>query len=316
MELISIIVPVYNVEKYLKKCVNSIITQTYTNLEIILVDDGSKDSSGEMCDEFSKSDSRIKVIHRKNGGLSAARNSGIEVYRGKYVTFIDSDDWIEPTYVEYLYYLLKKYNSDVSQCAFRYIDSKKKIYNKVTNSDYEEVYNSKDAIKNLLHSKYLITSAWGKLYKRCFFDRLRYPEGKLFEDIPVTYQVMLDSEKICYGDHALYNYFYNEGSISKSSFNPRRLEAIEFMKDSIEKVKEIYNDLDAECDVALFKSYFNIYLTFENNDSYEEYRLDIKSNLKKYRMAAIRNRNTSKNIRIKALITIFGTRVTYALFKR
>lgn len=176
-ELISVIIPVYNVEKYLNKSIESVIKQTYKELEIILVDDGSTDSSGKICDEFAQKDDRIKVIHKKNGGLSDARNAGISEAKGKYLGFIDSDDYIDKNFYEILYNVLKKYNSDISICKHRetytdYEENTSKLEIK------EQVFNTEQALKELLLFGEVNNYAWNKLYKKELFNEINYPVGK------------------------------------------------------------------------------------------------------------------------------------------
>ena len=163
--LVSIIVPVFNVENYIEKCLNSIINQTYKNIEVILVDDGSTDNSGNICDVYSKKYNFIKVFHTKNGGVARARNIGLKNVTGKYITFVDSDDWIKEDYIMYLYSNLIKYNSEISCCNFDYIDENEKI--RIDKGEEKVlIFNTFDALENLLYQKELDTSLWGKLYHR------------------------------------------------------------------------------------------------------------------------------------------------------
>lgn len=316
MKLISVVIPVYNVSSFLKRCLDSVIEQSYSNLEIILIDDGSTDDSGKICDRYSEKDQRIIVIHQRNGGLSAARNSGIKVATGEYITFIDSDDWIETDYILYLAKLLEKFNADFSQCSFNYIDKDKKIYNNVTNTGNEVLFNQEDALTDLLLTKHLISSAWGKLYRRDFFNKFSYPEGKLFEDIPVTYDIVLHSNTIVFGDRAYYNYFYNTDSISKASFNLRRLDVIEFIEEAVSKTLEKYPKLYREAKVALFRTNFGVLLSFKDSNDHPSVQSDIYNNLKVNRRYVIFNSNVSFKEKIKAFSTYFGKEVIWVLFKR
>ena len=171
MDLISAIVPVYNVEKYLYRCVDSILKQTYENFELILIDDGSPDNCSQMCDELSEKDSRIKVIHQENQGLSAARNSGIKIAKGNYLTFIDSDDWISNTMFEDLINLIKEKNADISICNFIVTDGNA-IYKKNTKAE-EKLYSKDEFMKIILrvNSNRCIHYAWGKLYKKYVIEK-------------------------------------------------------------------------------------------------------------------------------------------------
>lgn len=200
IDKVSIIVPIYNVEKYLPKCIESIIVQTYTNLEIILVNDGSPDNSRIICDEYSKKDHRIKVINKENGGLSDARNTGLDVATGDYISFIDSDDYIHEEYCETLLNLLKKFDADIAQCEFL------KVYEKgINNFNIETcaveqkitVLSNKDVLNNLYNEHYISTVVvWNKLYKRELFEQIRFPKGKVHEDEYTTYKVLFGTKKV------------------------------------------------------------------------------------------------------------------------
>ena len=172
LPLISVVIPVYNVEKYIDRCIDSVINQTYKNLEILLIDDGSKDSSSEKCDLFAESDSRIKVVHKNNGGLSDARNKGIDIFQGEYITFIDSDDWINLEYIELLYKSIINNNADISISDM--VDSDGKGYEKRYNTYgiNEKVYTPEEALYVILSQKEFNTSADGKLFKAKFFKNL------------------------------------------------------------------------------------------------------------------------------------------------
>jgi len=213
-DLISVIVPIYNVGDYLRKCIDSIINQTYTNLEIILVDDGSTDNCGSICDEYKLKDNRIKVIHKPNGGLSSARNAGLDIATGSLIGFVDSDDYIEPTMYEELYNNMIKYGSDIAICnIYNDIYGKKNI--RIKNESYKEFF-SKDKEKfNNIHSKCrcLMVVAWNKLYKRYIFDNIRYPNGRIYEDSFILCELLDRANKVSFIFNPLYNYIYRKDSI-------------------------------------------------------------------------------------------------------
>lgn len=216
MEKISVIVPVYNVEKYLSKCVDSIINQTYHNLEIILVDDGSPDRCGEICDEYATKDNRIKVIHKKNGGLSDARNAGIEVAEGGYIAFVDSDDYIASDMMDVLYHRLIKDGSDMALCNFKYIDEKGEEIEERKNKSpiKDEVITGIDGMKKLSQDKnWYYVIAWNKLYKKEIFDNIRFPKGKIHEDEFVIHHIMHACKRISCVALELYYYLQRQGSI-------------------------------------------------------------------------------------------------------
>ena len=193
-DLITVVVPIYKVEKYLEKCIDSIIKQTYENLEIILVDDGSPDKCPQICDEYAKKDSRIKVIHKKNGGLSDARNAGIDIAKGEYITFVDSDDYIEKDYVEVLYDSIKENDSDMAIGSHKVIYENGTILNKETGE--KSVLDAKTVLERILYDENIDLSAWAKLYKTELFEEIRYPKGRVFEDAATTYKLVDKSKKI------------------------------------------------------------------------------------------------------------------------
>lgn len=317
-DLISVIVPVYNVEAYLRRCIDSILAQTYVNLEIILVDDGSTDMCGAICDEYAEKDDRIKVIHKENGGLSDARNAGLNAFTGKYVTFIDSDDWIEKEFIGYLHQLIVDNNADLSVCDFNYIDSNGKIFNSPETDGKVLVWTQKEAVKMLLSGRKMETSSTGKLYKSRFFTTLefRFPFGRLFEDIPVTYDVLLNANIICFGNRALYNYFYRVGSISTMSFSPNRLHSVEHLEQSIKKVVQKYPDLVEEGKIAVFRMNFGIVPSFDVAEENKKYRDQVWHNIKRTRLRVIFSTETKIKWKIKAMTTFLGASFVKRIFSK
>lgn len=239
MDLISVVVPIYNVEKYMVRCIDSIINQTYRNLEIILVDDGSLDNSGKICDEYKNKDDRIKVIHKKNGGLSDARNKGLDISNGKYILFIDSDDYIHKNMIEILYNNLISTNADISICKFKI------IYDEINNENEDEftnqieVFDKKSVFQNFFNDKSLETIvAWNKLYKKELFDTIRYPFGKIHEDEYVIHHLLYKTEKVVYTTAELYYYIKREGSITAKKSSKRIMDKMEAYRDRVDFYRE------------------------------------------------------------------------------
>ena len=213
MELISVIVPVYNVESYVAECIESIQNQTYMNLEIILVDDGSKDMSGDICDQYAAYDERIKVIHQENGGLSAARNTGIEAANGDYISFVDSDDYIGLTLFEDMLQLLKEYDLDIIEfTAFR--DKSGDII-EGCNDGQLEIYSKEDALRLAMHDCFV--AAWSKLYKRSAIGDVRFPVGRKFEDTATSYLYVANANRVGHINRCYYYYRLNPNSITQTS---------------------------------------------------------------------------------------------------
>ncbi len=216
--LVSIVIPVYNVEKYLSRCLNSVLDQNYRNLEIILVDDGSTDKSSNICDEYKDKDERIKVIHQQNKGLSGARNSGIDTATGEYICFIDSDDYISNYYVEQLIKTSIVENSDIVTCGYIQGYDDNYIFDSKKSSSEVYSYSSADALANW-HDKYkkVETVAWNKLYKFKLFETgIRYPVGKYFEDVPTTHLLVSEAQTISFINSKLYYYYQRNSSIQGS----------------------------------------------------------------------------------------------------
>ncbi len=238
-ELVTIIVPIYKVEPYLHRCIDSVLNQTYTNLEIILVDDGSPDRCGEICDEYAEIDSRIKVIHKINGGLSDARNSGIDIAQGQYLSFLDSDDWIGEKYVEILYGLLEETNSDISVCNFIRISSEETKANSSKNEIHE--FSNIEALEQFADEFYVqMVIAACKLYRTCLFKDIRFPVGRIHEDEFTTYKLLYKAKKIVMTTAELLYYWQREDSIMGSSSSLKQnLDALDSFEERAEFLKEV-----------------------------------------------------------------------------
>lgn len=220
--LISLIVPVYNVEKYLDTCMESVLAQTYRNLQIIMVDDGAKDRSGQMCDLWAARDERIQVIHQKNRGLSGARNTGLEQATGEYIMFIDSDDVLSPQLCQTLYAVLD--GADISVCDPAHIFPDAPWEFSV--SEDRTVLDPTEAICAMWYQTSFLPSAWGKLYRRSLFADRRFTEGRLYEDIDIMHEVFFDAKTIVYNPSRLYGYLHRENSITTASFGIRDLDIL------------------------------------------------------------------------------------------
>lgn len=228
--LISVIVPIYNVEKYLRECVDSILCQTYSNLEIILVDDGSPDKCPGICDEYAKKDNRVKVIHQDNGGLAHARNVGIANSNGEYLTFIDSDDYVSNDYVESLYKGISEFGADISIASFYPFKDNDVCQQLPKSVSYEEI-SKEEAIKRYCSinadCSMPFISACNKIYRKILFDGIAFPKGKLYEDAFTTYKLIDRARKIVYSTAKLYYYRINPNSILGQAFKEKHLEMAE-----------------------------------------------------------------------------------------
>lgn len=232
---ISIIVPIYNVEKYLEDCINSIINQTFKNFELILVDDGSTDKSGEICDKFVHIDNRIRVIHQVNKGISGTRNMGIDISKGKYILFIDGDDYIHPKMCEILYNQIEFNNSDLA--IFQFKRTKKDYYNQIINNigtiNAMKISNKKALEKLYIEGNSEFIFCWSKLYKKELFDNIKFDEGRIYEDQLISKNILYRANNIIYLPIPLYYYRYRQGSYTNLSFNKNNLDIIYAYKEDL-----------------------------------------------------------------------------------
>lgn len=306
--LISVIIPVYNVEKYLRKCINSILNQTYKNLEIILVDDGSPDKCGKICDEYREKDLRVHVIHKENGGLSDARNIGIKNATGKYIVFIDSDDWIHPNMIEILFYEIQKSNADISMCMFKYIyeDEMEKNIDTEYHINSVEILTSEEVLERYYSdSRVPYVVAWNKLYKRDLFQKICYPKGKIHEDEFTTYKLFYDAEKIIVVDAELYFYLQRCNSITGGSSKVKHWDILDAYSESkdyykVHKESKLLEMVRIKETQEIMNLYSNLYINRKDEDFVSKKRylkkryailfryIITKGNLKpKYKMESI-----------------------------
>ena len=234
-ELVSVIVPIYNVEKYLPKCIDSIISQKYTKLEILLVDDESPDRSGIIADEYAKKDERIHVIHKKNGGLSDARNAGIDIALGEYIVFIDSDDYIHPQMISRMMDAVKNTSSDIAVCAVKSVrENETEIME--TGDDTLTVIHDMEKRTEYFFGKHYVefTVAWNKLYPAAYFRKIRYPFGKIHEDEFTTWKIFEMADRIVYIGEPLYYYVQRNESIMGGGFSEKRFYRLEAYDERLE----------------------------------------------------------------------------------
>ncbi len=302
--LVSIVIPIYNVEKYLRECVDSILSQDYNNTEIILVDDGSPDNCGRICDDYANSFSNVISLHKENGGLSDARNYGMKYAKGKYICFVDSDDYVSPQYISHLFDALRKTGADVSVSWFSNVYDYTPICER-TNIRGLEKLSGKQCLERLLYQNGIEFSAWGKLYKRELLNGLEYPKGKLYEDILVTTEVMIRAENVAVINNEDYFYRQRKDSIQYQAFNHRKLDCVKHMDMLRNRIKQVYPDLDSAAACRQFCAINNILFQIPHHtDS------DIQENLwnrvKELRGKVLFNNKAKKRIRIAAALSYLG----------
>lgn len=293
-KLISIVVPVYNVEDYLERCINSIINQKYSALQIILVDDGSTDDSGKICDKFAMADKRITVIHKENGGLSDARNFGIDIAEGELISFVDSDDYIDYTYILKLYNLLLLYDADISTVGIRKIYA---LSGELKDKSKEKIkcFSGEKSMEMLLYQKKISNCACGKIYKIDLFDGIRYPIGTLYEDLGTTYKLLYKAKKVACSTEKLYFYFQRSGSIMYKKFDKKNFNRIQISQDILKWVIKNCPEYEKAAVSRFFIS--NIQVLREIPIEKEEFQLELKmleQNIFYYRKLVMRDRKAKK----------------------
>lgn len=284
---VSIIVPVYNVEQYIEKCVESILNQNYKNIEIILVDDGSMDLSGDICDAYETKDARVKVIHKSNGGLSSARNAGLKIASGEYISYVDSDDYVEETFIEELLDLCVDNNRAFSCIAFR--EFSEECGSVVHQNVQPIVYNEEEFIKKIVNedgTNKITYCVWSKLFRKDIIEGLTFPEGKTYEDILYTTKAVVNAGGCVFKDVALYNYRIREGSISKSKyaegFDTRLLtDRLGLQKEQLTYINQKLTKSLAN--FVKFKYYEELLNILRSNKS-EKWKIEIQSALEEFRM--------------------------------
>ncbi len=267
--LISVIIPVYKVEKFLDQCIKSVVEQLYTNLEIILVDDGSPDKCPIMCDMWAKRDKRIKVIHKSNGGLSDARNAGIQIAKGDYISFIDSDDWIAPNMYQIMIDTIQKENADICACGIivSYSEGEKPLNLPSIIGDSEMV------LESIYNDTQYPVAAWNKLYQRKCWENLRFPVGKICEDAFTTYLLVAHAKKIVQIREPLYYYRIRSNSIMTSAFSHKRMDEEEAWRCNYEYMKIHYPSIAPKA-FNFYLQKVNILIHAIDKSEYEIYKVE------------------------------------------
>ncbi|MBD5545391.1 MAG: glycosyltransferase [Lachnospiraceae bacterium] len=314
--LITVIVPIYKVEAYLERAILSITNQTYSHMQIILVDDGSPDNCGSICDTYAKKDKRIQVIHKENGGLSDARNAGLDAAKGDYIAFLDSDDYIAPFFLEVLLRTLNATGSDVALCPYQTVTELEPVEFQPPSKDKEWekahyfVYDRKELLLNMYDrnhpdATYFIV-AWNKLYKASLWKEIRFPKGKIHEDEATTYKILDKAKKGVYVKCPMYGYFSAPSSITRDAFHIKRLQWMEALTDRIAFFEKQTGEIDlaffackARADGAI-RYYYPLKEQVKDSEKEQE-------QLKEYVRAALREQKTYGSLAL-------ATRIGYRLF--
>ena len=315
--MISVIVPAYNVKKYVEKCVDSIINQTFSDYELILVDDGSTDGTSELCDELAKKSDKIRVFHKENGGLSDARNLGMDKAKGEYITFIDSDDYVAPTYLEELYVPIYKDDADVSitPTVWFFENAQPVADNKVG----YEIASAEAAVQKMLLREKISHTAGGKLYKKELWENIYFPVGRLYEDYLTTFLVMENVKKVGITNAALYYYLQREDSIMHYKCNERTVTIVEATEQVTPRIITTWPNLEIESldnQVAQCLK-CKQHILNEASHKFGEIEENIKIIVNRNKKKLLFSKKTPKKDKVKILCFLLGDKIfraTYNIF--
>lgn len=306
---VSVIIPVYNQKKYIKRCLDSVLEQTYENLEIIIVNDGSTDGSEQVCNDYERLDSRIRVIHKSNGGLSSARNAGIDVATGEYITFLDSDDYLSKTFIYDSLELCKKTESDIAVLAMKYIPEHENS-ELLIQSQKEQVIllTPEQAIEHSLYQKLFSCCAPGKFYKQEILKDIRFPIGRLSEDLAVCHLLLNNARQIVYSDRIGYYYRQQNHSIMHT-FNPKRLDALHWAKEIVAFCEKKYPKLRKAAECRVFNVAIHLILDMPSANELVEYKRLLWLEIRKTRRSVIFNPKTRFREKAAAALSYAGISV-------
>ncbi|MDN6244681.1 MAG: glycosyltransferase family 2 protein, partial [Tetragenococcus koreensis] len=304
--LISIVIPVYNVEKYLENCLQSIQNQTYNHFEVILVNDGSTDSSLSICEKFVNQDKRFSVLSKENGGLSSARNFGIKKAKGSFITFVDSDDYIVKDYLSHLVAGIKSETSIVCSKFFPVDEKGNLLTKKEAPKKKSEVVSSEESIKIFLLQNGYDHSAWGKLYPVSFFETISFPVGKLYEDMGTTYKLLKLASEVVFLDAYDYAYLQRPNSIMNSSFNLKKLDIIEMVHEMENDILAQFPNLACQIKNRAFAAEVEIFLEIPKKKEFEQAQKKLWHEIKENRKAPFMTKDASLKNKLAASLAFLG----------
>lgn len=314
---ISVIIPAYNVENYIEKCVNSILEQSFSDFEILLVDDGSKDNTPKICDDLAMKDSRITVIHKENGGLSDARNFGMNKSKGKYFAFVDGDDVVDKDYLQELYRLIT-IEDDIEVAVVEGVAFGENTTPKGCKSTLSKVITTEEIVRKMCLREGYDHTAWGKLFLANLWKDFKYPVGKLYEDYLTTYRVLAKAKKVAYSDAKMYFYIQHNESIMHMKCSEKTLFVLDVADQETEFMLKIWPNISDE----ILSLYVSVYLKNLQQilntgfDAFPEYQERIKKNVKKYAGRLLKSKKIRRNDKVKILSFLMGKRFFLKLYNK
>ena len=308
MPEVSVIIPVYKVEKYIHKCIDSVLTQTFRDIQVILVDDGSPDNCGHICDEYSKADKRVSVVHKENGGLSDARNAGMKYAEGNYILFVDSDDYIEHDMIEYMYSRIKDSDADMATCGIYEVYSDRIEEQK---REPEFVCSGEEAFRCILQGHTIRGEVWNKLIRKSCMSGIEFPKGRLYEDIYFTADLMPRIKKVVVGTEPKYYYLHRSDSITGRAYRPKLYDIIDGYTKNYQVVKQKFPALEKEAQCLWLWSRFIVLdkMLLENNYKELEGYKELKRFIRRHLPAILRNPYFQKKRKISAVVLFVSTKL-------
>lgn len=311
--LVSVIIPVYNVENYLERCVKSITNQTYSNLEILLVDDGSTDSSGEVCEQLAKVDNRIQVIHKMNGGLADARNAALDIMQGEWVTFVDSDDWVSQDYVNCMLDIVLKNKAQIAVALYKNVAE----VNEARINQKEKavkILNNREGIKDLLYQRCFTTSAPCKMYDATLWDKVRFPKGKLYEDVNTIYYIFKSADKIIFKNRIIYFYFYRQDSIVRKTFSIDKMDYVENSREVLQDVKKSYPELENGAISRMVWAEIHVLVQMDDCETYSREYNELWNNIKRNRAKLLLDSHVRMRNKIVLILSFAGVKMLRRIY--
>lgn len=304
--LISVMIPVYKTKDYLRRCVESILNQTYGNLEIILVDDGSPDESGALCDQLALEDSRIRVVHKENGGLASARNAGLDVMTGEYAAFVDSDDYVDSQMLQGLYDLCQTHQAQIACCGIERVNDQGHVNYFNENTEDSLLMNREEAMKELLDNYRVTNSLCDKLIHRSVFDDLRLTESLIYEDFDVMYRCIHRADRVVYTGAPYYKYYLSQGSILRSTFNAKQFDLVTAARKRKSFFEQEYPQLLDMLRAKFLEMGLEILYQSRNTPSCHQMRQELEAELRQI-LRENPDLPMGKNIKIKVQFFKLGT---------
>ena len=317
MPAISVIIPMYNTEAFIKDCLNSLVAQTFTDFEVIIIDDGSTDNGARIAASYASSDSRFRLIGQPNKGLSEARNTGLKIMHGEYVTFIDSDDCVASNFLETLFYITRLHQADIACCSLQNIDEKYKAGETLTSKINSSFLLGEDAARISLYQDSLPNySAWNKLYKSSFWKERRFPAGQIFEDLAVIPETLAEANKVAVTRAKLYFYRKHPNSILAKQFNAQKLTLLDTAENVFEKMKTISKPLYKAARSMLLSASFSILMRTDDTEEFADYRKKALANIRKYRLSTFFDLKIRMRNRMAILLSYLPRSLFFKILKK